>query len=51
MLSMLICRTNAQPFDKNSIKSLLHIKHTITDNQLLDQYFSDFLWPIIGSNC
>jgi len=25
----------------------VHIKHTITDANLLDQYFSDFLWPLL----
>lgn len=48
ILSTLISNTG-NIFDKNSIKSILHIKHTITDSQLLDQYFSDFLWPMIVS--
>ena len=34
-------------FDENTIKSILHIKHTITDTNLLNQYFSDFLWPLL----
>jgi hypothetical protein len=47
---MLICSGNNDIFDKNSIKSILHIKHTITDSQLLDQYLSDFLWPLVSFN-
>ena len=37
-------------FDENTIKSILHIRHTITDSNLLDQYFSDFLWPLLFAN-
>jgi hypothetical protein len=47
-LSVLIGEISSNVFDENSVKSLLHVKHTITDTQLLDQYFSDFLWPMIG---
>lgn len=37
-------------FDENTIKSILYIKHTITDTNLLDQYFSEFLWPLLEAN-
>jgi hypothetical protein len=46
-ISQLICDVKKNVFDENTIKSILYIKHTITDPALLDQYFSDFLWPFI----
>jgi hypothetical protein len=50
ILANLINKSNEKAFDENSIKSILHIKHTITDPLLLDQYFGDFLWTIIGAS-
>jgi hypothetical protein len=44
---MVDCSENI--FDENTVKVILHIKHTITDTSLLDQYFSDFLWPLINA--
>jgi hypothetical protein len=32
------------------MKSLLTIKHNITDPNLFDQYFSDLLWPLLYAN-
>lgn len=49
-ISQLICDIEKNIFDENTIKSILHIKHTITDQSLLDQYYSDFLWPLLHAN-
>lgn len=49
LISNLICEVPQDIFDESTIKVILHIKHTITDTQLLDQYFSDLLWPLLQS--
>lgn len=49
-ISQLICDVKRNIFDQNTIKSILYIKHTITDPNLLDQYFSDFLWPLLEAD-
>jgi len=37
-------------FSKDTINVLLSIKQTITNKDLLDQYYSDLLWPLVSSS-
>ena len=37
-------------FNKDTINVILSIKQTITNRELLDQYYSDLLWPLASSS-
>lgn len=39
----------AELFDSNTIKVLLHIKHSITEQKLLDQFVGQLLWRLLSS--
>lgn len=49
MLGVLICDLNYDPSDDNTIKILNTIKQSITDQKLLDKFFSELLWKLLDS--
>lgn len=49
MLGILICDLNYDASDENTIKILNSIKQSITDQRLLDKFFSELLWKLLDS--
>lgn len=49
MLANLLTLVPGELFDPSTIKVLLHIKHNITEQKLLDQFVCQFLWKLLRS--
>ena len=45
-----MCELNYDPSDESTIKILNTIKQSITDQKLLDKFFSELLWKMLSSN-
>lgn len=49
LLGNLLTVIPGELFDSNTIKVLLHIKHNITEQKLLDQFVGQLLWRLLKS--